>query len=75
MLIKLNAFRGDDRPGDTIDVPDADGALLIHHGAAFAADGPDAELDKAGTAAARTVRGEAALQATSGADAAEAPQS
>lgn len=65
MLVKLNAFRGDNRPGDIVDVPDADGATLIAHGAAFPADDIDAELatqDDAG----RTVSASAALAATSG---------
>lgn len=64
MLVKLNAFRGDNRPGDVVDVPDADGAQLIDHGAAFPVD-DDAKPAKAAKARRRTVRGEAALQASS----------
>lgn len=69
MLVKLNAFRGDKRPGDIIDVPDADGAALIRHGAAFPADDIDAELAAETAAqddAGRTVSASADLAATSG---------
>jgi hypothetical protein len=64
MLVKLNAYRGENRPGDIIDIDDANAATLITHGAAFPADDIDAELDKTQTGA-RTVRGAAALQAAS----------
>jgi hypothetical protein len=72
MQVKLNAFRGADRPGDIVDVPDGDGATLIAHGAAFPADDIDAELAKE-TAAARTVQAGASLQAASGADTDQTP--
>lgn len=72
MLVKLNAFRGTDRPGDIIDVPDADGATLIAHGAAWPADDIDAELDKE-TKSGRTVQAEASLQAASGTDTDQTP--
>jgi len=66
--VKLNAFRGEDRPGDVIDVPDADGATLIEHGAAFPADDTaDADTDDA-DAEAQTVSGSATLTATTGTD-------
>lgn len=65
MLVKLNAFRGDDRPGDVIEVPDADGATLIAHGAAHPADDIDAEL-AAQAGPSRTVSASADLAATSG---------
>lgn len=64
MQIKLNAFRGGDRPGDVIDVPDSDGATLIAHGAAFPVDvDAQAATEDAGG---RTVSGSAALAAASG---------
>lgn len=72
MLVKLNAFRDGARPGDIVDVPDADGAVLIHHGAAFPADGTEPQAAKA-KGGSRTVRAAAALQAASGAETAEAP--
>jgi len=67
MQVKLNAFRGDDRPGDIVDVSDSDAATLIEHGAAFPVDDIDIELD-AQERTAKTVSGEAALAATSGTD-------
>lgn len=67
MLVKLNCFRAGANPGDIVEVDDGDGAALIAHGAATAADDLDAELDKE-TKAAPTVRGSAALQAASGAE-------
>ena len=68
MQVKLNAFRGDDRPGDIVDIPDSDAATLIAHGAAFPADDIDAELDAAEKSGAQVVSGSAALAATSGTD-------
>ena len=65
MLVKLNAFRGDNRPGDVVDVPDADGATLIAHGAAHPVDDIDAEA-AAQDDTSRTVSGSADLAATSG---------
>jgi hypothetical protein len=67
MKVKLNAFRGEDRPGDVIDVTDTEAAELIAHGAAFPADAGKTKTSKTREPAARrrTVRGEAALQASS----------
>ena len=65
MRIKLNAFRGNDRPGDVVDVPDADGDTLIRHGAAFPADDTDGDLP-AEDADVQTVSGSATLIATTG---------
>lgn len=62
MKVKLNAFRGDDRPGDVVDIPDAEAAQLLAHGAAHPADGGKT---KPAARQRRTVRGEAALQASS----------
>lgn len=67
MLVKLNCFRGNDRPGDVVDISDSDGAALIAHGAAFPADDIDAQL-AADDARGRTVSGSAPLTATSGTD-------
>ena len=69
MQVKLNAFRGDDRPGDIVDIPDSEAAELITHGAAFPVDdaaGADtAGEDDAQGDDAKTVSGEASLAATS----------
>lgn len=71
MQVKLNAFRGDDRPGDIVDIPDSEAAELITHGAAFPVDDVDAggsdtagEDDAQGDDA-QTVSGQASLAATS----------
>jgi len=66
MQVKLNAFRGEGRPGDIIDVSDSDAATLIEHGAAFPVDEGDAET--AEEPATQVVSGSAALAATSGTD-------
>lgn len=68
MQVKLNAFRDGRRPGDVVDVSDADGATLIEHGAAFPVDDVNAETDKADTPE-QTVSGSAVLQAASDAEA------
>jgi len=67
MQVKLNAFRGDDRPGDIIDVSDSDAATLFEHGAAHPVDDGDAE-PAAEESSAQVVSGSAALAATSGTD-------
>lgn len=67
MQVKLNAFRGDDRPGDIVDIPDGDASALIAHGAAFPCDDIDIEL-AAQERTAKTVSGSAELAATSGTD-------
>jgi len=72
MQVKMNAFRGEARPGDIVDVDDADGATLIDHGAAFPVDDVDAEPEQP-EGSARTVRGEASLQASSSAATDQAP--
>lgn len=61
MLVRLNAWRGDDGPGEIVDLDDTDAAVLIHHGAAFAVDDIDLELDKAAKATGKVVKGAATL--------------
>lgn len=61
MQVKLNCFRGDDRPGDVVDVPDGEAALLIEHGAAWLVDDAGGQEDDV-----QTMSGSAALTATSG---------
>lgn len=75
MQVKLNAFRGNDRPGDIVDVSDGDAADLIEHGAAFPVDDTDTEAADQGEEQAdqqvddaQTVSGSATLTAASGTD-------
>lgn len=82
MKVKLNAFRAGARPGDVVEVSDADGAALIAHGAGRPVDDTDTKTSKTQrkpsrttrAKGSRTVRGEAALQAASGADTSETPE-
>lgn len=60
MLVRLNCWRGENNPGDVIEVPDQDAAALIHHGGASL-------VDDVPPASGRVVRGSAVLQSATGA--------
>jgi hypothetical protein len=69
--VRLNCWRDGHGPGDVVELPDAEATVLIHHGAAFAYDDLDLELDKAEAAktTGKVVKGGATLvQATGTAD-------
>lgn len=71
MQVKLNAFRGDNRPGDIIDLDYDAATVMIAHGTAFPVDDLEEQLLTAEAGqppAARVVKGEATLTSASGTD-------
>lgn len=62
MLVRLNAWRGEDGPGEVIELLEADAAALLHHGAAH----PVELLETVPPATGRVVKGGAMLEAATG---------
>jgi hypothetical protein len=59
MKVRLNCWRGEDGPGDIVEIPDADAAALLHHGGAHRVD------DDKPAPTGRVVKGSATLASAS----------
>lgn len=68
MQVKLNAWRGENGPGEIIDLDERDATAMIAHGTAYPVDGLEEKVSAAESeqsAAGRVVMGTATMTATS----------